>query len=168
MTLGNEQRPVLVVGASGLMGAHLLEAFRARGPVSGTALSHGADGLERLDLLDHGASEELVARLSPRAVICAAAIPSVERCELEPGDTRAVNVEGTLVLAEAAGRAGATFVFLSSEYVFDGTEGPYREDARPSPINEYGRQKAETERAIAGTGDDWIVARVSCVYGREA
>ena len=107
-------------------------------------------------------------RLEPAVVVCAAAIPNVERCELEPEEARAVNVAGTLALADAARAAGATFVFLSSEYVFDGEAGPYSEDDPVGPINEYGRQKVEVERTLAERGEDWIVARVSCVYGREA
>jgi dTDP-4-dehydrorhamnose reductase len=160
--------PVLVAGASGLMGAHLLDAFGRIGPVAGTALGQSGGELERFDLAQPGAAEALVSRHSPAAVICAAAIPSVERCELEPEETRAVNVTGTLALAEAARSVGATFVFLSSEYVFDGDRGPYAEDDPVGPINEYGRQKVAVEQALAESGDDWIVARVSCVYGREA
>jgi dTDP-4-dehydrorhamnose reductase len=160
-------RPVLVVGASGLMGTHLAQAFAAIAPVTGTALSQSGPGLERLDMRE-AAAAELVTSLRPAAVVCAAAIPNVERCELEPEEARAVNVTGTLALADAARAAGATFVFLSSEYVFDGEHGPYDEDAHVSPINEYGRQKVAVESALAERGDDWIVARVSCVYGREA
>jgi dTDP-4-dehydrorhamnose reductase len=99
--------------------------------------------------------------------VCAAAISNVERCEHQPEATRAVNVTGTLRLAVAAREAGATFVFLSSEYVFDGEAGPYGEDDPVSPVNEYGRQKVAVEQELAESGDDWIVARVSCVYGHE-
>jgi dTDP-4-dehydrorhamnose reductase len=160
--------PILVVGAFGLMGTHLASAFAGNGPVVRTALSQTAPGVERFDLRDAGEAERLVVRQGPAAVICAAAIPDVERCELEPDETRAVNVDGTLALADAARGAGATFVFLSSEYVFDGEDGPYAEDDPVAPINEYGRQKVAVESALAEHGDDWIVARVSCVYGHEA
>jgi dTDP-4-dehydrorhamnose reductase len=161
-------RPVLVVGASGLLGAHLAVAFEAIGPVVRTALTQALGDMQRMDLRDSSGSQSLVAEHRPAAVVCAAAISSVERCELEPDSTQAVNVAGTLTLADAVRAAGATFVFLSSEYVFDGEAGPYAEDATVSPINEYGRQKVAVEAALAEGGDDWIVARVSCVYGREA
>jgi dTDP-4-dehydrorhamnose reductase len=124
--------------------------------------------MERFDLRDTAEAARLVARHDPAAVVCAAAIPSVERCELEPDETRSVNVTGTLALADTARTAGATFVFLSSEYVFDGEAGPYTEADLVNPINEYGRQKVAVERALAERGSDWIVARVSCVYGHEA
>ena len=77
-------------------------------------------------------------------------------------------MDGTLALARAAAEIGATFVFLSSEYVFDGLEGPYDETRRTRPLNEYGRQKQEVERLLpAVTGGDFMIARVSCLYGHE-
>jgi dTDP-4-dehydrorhamnose reductase len=158
---------VLVIGASGLVGSHLLEAFGDVATVAGTAFDQAGGVLERVDLRDAEATRELVGRKEPAAVVCAASITSVERCELEPEATRAVNVEGTLALADVAREAGATFVFCSSEYVFDGEDGPYDEDAPVNPINEYGRQKVAVEQALAERGDDFIVARVSCVYGHE-
>ena len=101
-------------------------------------------------------------------MICPAAVSNVERCELEPAATRAMNVDGTLALAAAARAVGAPFVFFSSEYVFDGTDGPYDEERDVNPINEYGRQKVEVEQALPElTGGEFIVARVSCVYGHE-
>jgi dTDP-4-dehydrorhamnose reductase len=161
-------RPALVVGASGLLGAHLAAAFEAIGPVVRTALTQALGDMQRMDLRDSSGWQSLVAEHRPAAVVCAAAISNVERCELEPDSTRAVNVAGTLALADAARAAGGTFIFLSSEYVFDGEAGPYAEDATVNPINEYGRQKVAVEAALAEQGEDWIVARVSCVYGHEA
>jgi dTDP-4-dehydrorhamnose reductase len=150
------------------MGTHFADAFAVAGPVTGTANSQHGPGLELFELRDGEAAARLIDRAAPAVVVCAAAIPNVERCELEPEASRAVNVTGTLALADAARSAGATFVWLSSEYVFDGEDGPYDEDRDVNPINEYGRQKVEVEQTLAERSDDWIVARVSCVYGREA
>jgi dTDP-4-dehydrorhamnose reductase len=161
-------RPVLIVGASGLMGGHLVRVFGATRAVVGTANEQSGDDLVALDLRDRTAVRALVETLQPAAVICPAAVSNVERCELEPAATRAVNVDGTLALAAAAHAVGAPFVFFSSEYVFDGTEGPYDEDREVNPINEYGRQKVETEQALPEVTDgEYMVARVSCVYGHE-
>jgi dTDP-4-dehydrorhamnose reductase len=160
--------PVLIVGASGLMGGHLARVFGATGPVVGTAHEQNADDLVPLDMRDTAAARALVDQVRPAAVICPAAVSNVERCELEPAATRAVNVDGTLALAAAARAAGAPFVFFSSEYVFDGTAGPYDEDREVNPINEYGRQKVEVEQALSQVTDgEYMVARVSCVYGHE-
>lgn len=162
------QRPALVVGASGLVGAYLLRSFGREGEAVGTAHEQDVPGLVALDIRDLATARELVRELCPRIVLCTAAVSNVELCEREPAAARAVNVDATLALAGAAREAGATFVFLSSEYVFDGEHGPYAEEAATSPINEYGRQKAEVEEPLPGiTGGDYLVARVSCVYGHE-
>ena len=161
-------RPFLIVGGSGLMGGHLARVFAASGPVVATANEQSGDDLVAFDLRDHDAVRAFVEQVRPAVVICPAAISNVERCELEPDAARAVNVDGTLALAAAARAAGATFVFFSSEYVFDGSDGPYDEQREVNPINEYGRQKVQVEQALPElTGGDFIVARVSCVYGHE-
>jgi dTDP-4-dehydrorhamnose reductase len=163
-----DDRPIAVVGACGLLGAYLYRSFGDDGPVVGTGFEHGVDRFEPLDLRDHYAVSRFLARHQPRAVVCAAAVSNVERCELHPRSTREVNVDGTLGLARAAAEVGAAFVFLSSEYVFDGRGESYDEAAPVNPLNEYGRQKVEVEQALPDvTEGDWMVARVSCLYGHE-
>jgi dTDP-4-dehydrorhamnose reductase len=157
-----------VVGASGLLGAYLYNSFAEAGPTVGTGFHHGGGELATLDIRDEDASRALLAEHRPRTVVCAAAVSNVERCETDPEWSSEINVDGTLALARAAAAAGATFVFLSSEYVFDGLEGPYDETARTGPLNEYGRQKQQVERLLpAVTACDFVIARVSCLYGHE-
>ena len=160
--------PVAVVGASGLLGAYAFRSFSASGPVLGTGFLHGGGELATLDIRDEDASRALLAEHAPRTVVCAAAVSNVERCETHPDWSSEINVHGTLALARAATEIGATFVFVSSEYVFDGLEGPYDETAPTRPLNQYGRQKQEVERKLpALTGGDYMIARVSCLYGHE-
>jgi dTDP-4-dehydrorhamnose reductase len=157
-----------VVGASGLLGAYLYRSFAESGPTVGTGFLHGGGDLVTLDIRDEDAVRAFVAEHEPRAVICAAAVSNVERCESDPDWSSEINVDGTLALARAAAGGGATFVFLSSEYVFDGLDGPYDETARTHPLNEYGRQKQQVERLLPSvTACDFITARVSCLYGHE-
>jgi dTDP-4-dehydrorhamnose reductase len=157
-----------VVGASGLLGAYLHRSFSESGPTVGTGYDHAGGDLLTLDVRDEEAVHGLLAEHMPRAVVCAAAISNVERCEMDPERSSEINVEGTLSLARAAVRVGATFVFLSSEYVYDGLEGPYDETACTRPLNEYGRQKQRVERLLPSlTGGDFVIARVSCLYGHE-
>jgi dTDP-4-dehydrorhamnose reductase len=157
-----------VVGASGLLGAYLYSSFAEVGPAVGTGFHHGGGELATLDIRDEDASRALLDEHRPRTVVCAAAVSNVERCETDPEWSSEINVEGTLALARAAAAVGATFVFLSSEYVFDGLDGPYDETARTGPLNEYGRQKQQVERLLpAVTACDFVIARVSCLYGHE-
>ena len=156
-------RPVLVIGAAGLVGAHVRAAFAGRDVVA-TYHRRSVRDAEPLDVTDADAARALVARVRPDVVLLAAAEPFVERCEREPAETRRINVEGTRHVATAAADAGALLVVFSSEYVFDGREGPYAEDAATAPINEYGRQKVEIE-AIARELPRHLVCRTSGVFG---
>lgn len=101
----------------------------------------------------------------PDVVAVPAADPYVDGCEREPEKTRRVNVLGTLNVARACRESGARMIFFSSDYVFDGAKGFYTEDDPPSPINEYGRQKAETERGVLSESSRNLVIRTSGVYG---
>lgn len=154
----------LVIGATGLVGAHVARALDGLGPVTRTGHSRTAAGVVRLDIRDEGAVQRAVADARPEVVVCAAAEPHVDRCEREPALTRVINVDGVRHVARATAAAGATLVYVSSDYVFDGRHGDYREDAAVCPINEYGRQKVEAE-TIARTVPSWMVLRVSGVFG---
>lgn len=134
------------------------------GPVAATGFSRSANGTVPLDVRDEAAVRRVVSAARPDVVVCAAAEPHVDLCEREPRQTRAINVDGFRHVATAAAAAGATLVYFSSDYVFDGRLGDYREDAVMCPINEYGRQKVEAE-TIAQQVPKWIVLRISGVFG---
>ena len=154
----------LVIGATGLVGAHVARSLAGLGPVTGTGFSRSADGAVPLDIRDAAAVQRVVDGARPDVVVCAAAEPHVDRCEREPAETRAINVDGVRNVATSTAAAGATLVYFSSDYVFDGRLGDYREDSPVSPINEYGRQKIEAE-AISRGVPRWLVLRVSGVFG---
>ena len=100
-------------------------------------------------------------------MLCPAALSHVDYCEEHPDEAFAVNLHGPLAAARAAARAGAGFVYYSSDYVFDGVGGPYTEEAPPRPLGVYGRSKAEGEQAVLGALDRALVIRTSVVYGPE-
>ncbi|MBI3300003.1 MAG: SDR family oxidoreductase [Elusimicrobia bacterium] len=159
---------VVVVGATGLLGHALWRDWRARPGWSVVGTSRAARGdLERLDMQDAARAAASLAAWRPDAVVIAASEPNVDFCESDPDSTRRVNVDATLDLAQAARAGGARVVFFSSDYVFDGSRGAWREDDPPAPLNEYGRQKLAVERALAGFGPDALVLRVSGLFGWE-
>lgn len=159
----------LIVGASGLIGYNLVRAYERRGfRVHGTALQQPLHGFTQLDVADAQQVMGLVAALRPEHIVIAAAYTHVDGCERDPAVGRRVNVEGVLHLATAARRLGARVVYLSTDYVFDGAGGPYSEVDSPHPINEYGRQKWEGERIVAGLlPHDHLIVRTTGVYGWE-
>ncbi|MBI2362842.1 MAG: SDR family oxidoreductase [Elusimicrobia bacterium] len=158
----------VVVGSTGLLGYALWRTLRARPGWEVVGTSRAArGGLERLELLDQEGAARALAAWRPDAVVIAASEPHVDFCEADPADTRRVNVEGTLALARSARARGIRTVFTSSDYVFDGSHGGWTEDQAPAPLNEYGRQKLEVERGLAGFGPDALVLRISGLYGWE-
>jgi len=158
-------RPILVIGAAGLVGRHVVAALAGREVVATFHRDPVPDGVS-LDITDAAAVRALVDRSGPSAIVLAAADPYVERCEREPAATRRVNVEAALAVRDAAAEVDATLVVFSSEYVFDGTKGTYIEDDAVAPLNEYGRQKVDLER-IARTVPRHLVLRISGVFGKE-
>ena len=160
-------RHVVIAGARGLVGAHLVEAFRAGAwAVTATARGPFASG-PALDITDEPAVARFLDGAPVDVLVCAAAEPSVEGCERDPSGTRGINVEAPLRLARRLAARGARMVVYSSEYVFDGRRhGAYREDDPPAPLNEYGRQKLALEQGVCAHPGH-LAVRTSGVYGRE-
>ncbi len=157
----------LVVGASGLVGSHLLAALGRRGiPAHGTYRMHPVPGLVHLDLLDRAELESVLDRFRPAVVFSPAAQPNVELCEARVAETWAVNVGSAEALARCGARRRLRIVYFSSDYVFDGKAGPYAEEDAPCPISAYGRQKLAAEQAIRRLPGHLIV-RTTVVYGWE-
>ena len=153
----------LLTGAGGLVGAHFRAALGDRDVIA-TSHRSAVPGTLSLDLTDESAVARVLAGVCPDVVIVAAADAYVEGCERDPVTTRAINVTAVERLIALAPRA--TVVVFSSEYVFDGSAGPYAEDDAVAPINEYGRQKVDLEKVARST--DHLICRVSGVYGWSA
>ena len=158
---------VLIVGASGLVGSALAREFSLHCRVFGTFCRNALPDLMRLDLRDQSEVRSALRRVRPDVVLCPAAEPNVELCEIDPAATQQVNVNGLQNLIEATAETGAFLVYFSTDYVFDGRCGPYSEDDACKPLNEYGRQKLECEHRIAAQLSRYIIGRISSVYGWE-
>lgn len=158
---------VLVVGGTGLVGNALVRAWKDKGTevAAATYHCHASGGFLQLDMRSEAQVRALLAAHRPAVVAVPAANPFVDYCELHPAETREVNVAGTLNVARACRDIGARMIFYSSDYVFDGVKGTYTEEDAPSPINEYGRQKAEAEAGVLASDPRNLVLRTSGAYG---
>jgi dTDP-4-dehydrorhamnose reductase len=137
---------LLITGATGYLGRELMRSADAVGVSSADA-----------DIRDRGAVEALFARLRPTAVINTA----------YRQDDRAVTFDGAVNVARAA--AGARLVHVSTDVVFDGEKGaPYVEEDEPTPLTDYGRAKADAERAVIEAHPEALVVRTSLLYGGSA
>jgi dTDP-4-dehydrorhamnose reductase len=165
---------VLVTGASGALGWVLARRLAGNCRVAGTYFSHDVvpDGVEpvRMDLKDPGTVAAAMEAHRPRVVVHAAAMTSPDDCERDPASARAVNLYGSAALAEHASKLGSRVVYVSTDLVFDGKRGNYREQDEACPVSVYGRAKMDAERAFlerpgrAGVARPAVI-RSSLIYG---
>lgn len=159
---------LLLIGASGVLGSRLYnDTIKKKWNVLGTYCSHGYEGLFYLDLRDRKSTEKTFNFFNPEVVVLAGGITDVDLCESRPRLAEEVNIRGTLNLLKRTKERNAKLVFLSTDYIFDGENGPYKEDDKPAPINVYGRTKLEAEGAIKGILKDYLIVRTAQLYGRD-
>jgi len=165
---------VLITGANGLLGQQLVAQMSAYAEYD--ILATGRDqqprfpeascGYAPLDITDHAAVTRLFDDFTPTVVINCAAMTQVDQCEREREACWSVNADAVTHLARTCRTQGTRLVQVSTDFVFDGADGPYREDARPNPINFYGRSKLAGENAVRDAPtDNWTIARTVLVYG---
>src|SRR5208283_4144482 len=108
---------------------------------------------------------EILRKSSPDVVVHLASITDVDFCEQNPELALSVNGTATAVLATECLRIGSYLVYVSTDYIFDGQRGNYKEEDQPKPVNVYGRSKLVGEEATRKASELFCVARTSVVYG---
>ena len=160
---------VAILGASGLLGAHL-DRVHQNDLCLSTCFSRSAPGLRRLDLTDGSSLAQAVREFRPDLVYLPAALTTPSLCQADPEAARAVNTEPARLLTALGRELGFRLVFISSDLVFDGRQGDYREDDPVGPLSVYGRTKVEAEEAVLDgivQGADCLVVRTSLILGRD-
>jgi dTDP-4-dehydrorhamnose reductase len=163
-----------VIGASGQLGSALLEAAWAAGETAVGSFYRRpppggmAPGWEALDLTDVAAVEAALERHQPEVVWVAAALTDVDYCERHPEESAHLNWRAPARLARLSARHGLRLVYFSSDYVFDGRDGPYDEAASPRPLQVYGDHKRRAEEAVLAATPGALVVRTAWLYGQEA
>ena len=160
---------LLVIGGSGLLGGKVAalasKAFQVVATHRGTASKiHGVEFVElRKERVEDGLA--LVRKTKPAAIVDTAALHNVDKCEEERDLAWRVNAGATGALARVATDVGARYLFVSTDFVFDGSKGRYREQDVPRPVNYYGETKLAGEHAVLAASANNLVVRPSVVYG---
>jgi dTDP-4-dehydrorhamnose reductase len=150
----------LVFGATGMLG----QALTRKWPIDGDEVT--GLGSAQADIRDFAQVARAIRESNPDWVVLAAAYTDVDGCELNPTLASAVNTSGAVNVARAAAAGGARLLFVSTDYVFDGSKStPYEIGDARNPINAYGRSKAEAEEKILNILPDACIVRTSWLFG---
>ena len=153
----------LITGGNGQLGTEL------RHLLDETGVTYVSTDSQEMDITDAKATMTKIQEIKPKVIFHCAAYTAVDQAEDEGKmlDEK-INVEGTRNVAQAAKAVGATLVYISTDYVFDGTKkvGEYRVDDPVNPQNEYGRTKLLGEQAVQEILTDYYIIRTSWVFGQ--
>jgi len=157
---------LLIIGASGVLGSRLFnDTIKKKWNVMGTYCSYELKGLSYLDVRDENSIDKSFNLFEPEVVVMAGGITNVDLCTLKPKLAKDVNIKGTLNLVKKIKAYGSKLIYISTDYIFDGKNGPYKENDKPNPINAYGRTKLESENIIKSKLKDYLIVRTAQLYG---
>lgn len=151
---------ILVTGVTGQLGYDVVRRGKEKG------LNMIGVGSKELEITNEFDVKKYVKALNPDVIIHCAAYTAVDKAEDEQDACRKVNVEGTKYLAEAAKNSNAKFLYISTDYVFDGSgEDPFEVTSFPNPIGTYGKTKLEGEIRVKEALEEYFIVRISWVFG---
>lgn len=164
---------ILLTGANGLLGQKLTDLLSHRKGVELIATSKGPNRnpqrngytYQQLDITVEAEVNAVFDTYKPEVLIHSAAMTHVDQCELNPDACELNNVTATQYLADACNRHGCKMIFLSTDFIFDGKDGPYKEDAQPAPLSVYGHAKWRAEQIVQQMTAPWAIARTVLIYG---
>ncbi len=160
---------VFIAGASGLVGNNCQKHFTEKGwEVVGSYFSYEQPGLVFYNTLQPNPDNFDIVNYNPDIIVHCGALTHVDYCETHENESYQQTVQSTQNLVDVAKQCGATFVYISTDYVFDGKNGPYREDAPLNPLSVYARHKLEAEQMALREIENTLVLRVTNIYGDEA
>lgn len=166
---------VLITGANGFLGHYLVPALlqqgfdvlaTGKGACRLTVQETNGFGYAEMDFTDLSSTLDTVSRYAPDIIVHAGAVSKPDDCELNQPLAWQINTGGTHHLLEAAAVQKAFFLYVSTDFVFDGERGMYTEEDEPAPVNYYGRTKLEAEQAVQEYPYPWAVVRTVLVYGQ--
>ncbi|WP_316773140.1 SDR family oxidoreductase [Pedobacter frigiditerrae] len=166
-------KTILVTGSNGLLGQKITEKIRAEKCANLIATSKGADRFPfkdgyvyaEMDILNPAQVRSVIEQFKPDAIIHTAAMTNVDTCHVEREAGYQLNVVATQTLVSLCEEFNIQFIHLSTDFVFDGADGPYSEEAKPNPVSYYGETKMQAEELVKKSNAGWAILRTILVYG---
>jgi len=166
-------KTVLVTGSNGLLGQKITSAILLGKQFNLVATSKGENRFKitqgyvyaEMDILDPANVREVLGLYKPDAIIHTAALTNVDKCETEKELAHALNVEAVKTLITICEEYAIQLVHLSTDFIFDGLNGPYLESDAPNPLSYYGKTKLAAEELIKKASCKWAILRTIIVYG---
>ncbi len=165
------RKRILIVGSNGMLGQRLTEYYRRKENVELYLTSAEEESFfentdySQLDIRDKTAVKSVIMNFFPDTVINVAAYTDVDGCETNKKLAWEINVEGVKNLALYSQGIDAQIIHISTDYVFDGKNGPYTEEDKPNPISYYGRTKLASENVLKSSGARHSVIRTNVLFG---
>ncbi len=167
------KKTILITGANGLLGQKLVELLVQQSTVDLIATAKGENRLPNsvgyryvsLDITNSGEVNTVFDTYQPDVVIHTAAMTNVDTCETDQIGCELLNVTAVAYLIEACQKHDTFLCHLSTDFIFDGTDGPYTEEAIPNPISVYGASKLRAEKLLEASSIRWAIARTVLVFG---
>lgn len=166
------KKRILIFGCNGLLGQALVEYYQKRNDVElhlcsieDSFIGNSNFSYSKIDVAQRNEVKKIFLDFFPDIVINAAAYTDVDGCEVNRSLAWNINVNGVKHLVEGCRIVDAKLVHLSTDFIFDGQNGPYHEDDKPNPISYYGRTKLASENEIKIGGIDYLIIRTNVLYG---
>jgi dTDP-4-dehydrorhamnose reductase len=164
---------ILVTGSNGLLGQKLTEMLRNRVDITLIATGKGNDRYmpntgytyAQMDITNGDEVLKVIKSHNPDVVIHTAAMTNVDACELDKAGCDKLNISALEHIISATNAVHAHLIHLSTDFIFDGTHGPLREDEKPNPISYYGLSKWKGEQLVLQQSNSWAIIRTVLVYG---
>jgi len=168
------RKKILITGSNGLLGQKLAHLLIHNAEIDLIATSRGENKLKQLlpelnfialDVTDEQQVNRVISSEKPTHIIHTAAMTQVDECELNPEICWRLNVDAVKYLVQACKKNNCYFLHLSTDFIFDGAAGPYREEDQPNPISYYGKSKLAAEEIVQKSSCSWAIVRTVLVYG---
>lgn len=166
-------KKIVITGSNGLLGQNLLEVLlKDRKKYQVIGFSRGKNRSYRNDFEYHDIDitntvelRKAILNVKPQFIINTAAMTNVDACETDKEGCFKLNVEAVQSLAELCKELDAHLIHISTDFIFDGKDGPYKESDQPNPLSYYGESKLKSEEILKNTTINYTILRTILVYG---